>query len=562
MARSPLFRVLRRIVRRAHHANRLGIQPGELGGAAPSGPSRRDVLRGTLGAAALVPLASACGDNLGNATGPSIAIVGGGIAGLSCAHFLGLAGLRAEIYEAAMRTGGRMYTSRGMLQGDQICELGGELIDTDHLVIPALAATFGLTLDDLPAGTYNLVQDVFHFKGAIVPEATIIAQFMPVAMKMDAAIMAGDANPTEFARIDNMSIPEWLASPVAMGGPALPLTSTIRQILEMAYLGEFGLEPSDQSAWNLITLIGTDTTDGFKVFGDSDEVYHLHQGSGALPDKISATLEDQIHLDHVLTAVAADGDRFVLTFQTSDGTVTVNADHVVYALPFTKLRQVDLTGAGLTAGKMKVINELGMGTNAKLMLQFDERAWENAPGLSNGSSITDVGELQATWATSRGQDGVQGVMTNFVGGGRGLSIGDGTAESQAQMALPWLETVFPGTQAHYIAGSAIRQHWPSYEFTKGSYASYLKGQWSFLGTEGAREGNQHFCGEHCSENFQGYMEGGAETGTMVAGEILDDLGVTQPPVLAGLISQITASPRASYHAGFGQRMRISQVRRG
>ena len=76
-----------------------------------------------------------------------------------------------------------------------------------------------------------------------------------------------------------------------------------------------------------------------------------------------------------------------------------------------------------------------------------------------------------------------------------------------------------------------------------------------------REGNQHFCGEHCSENFQGYMEGGAETGALVAAELLDDLGVAQPRVLAGLIEVITAVPRASYHAGFGRRMKIAQVRR-
>jgi monoamine oxidase len=105
-------------------------------------------------------------------------------------------------------------------------------------------------------------------------------------------------------------------------------------------------------------------------------------------------------------------------------------------------------------------------------------------------------------------------------------------------------------------------HWPSYEHVKGSYASYKVGQWEFFGTEGAREGNQHFCGEHCSEDFQGFMEGGAETGAMVAAEVLDDLGIDQPPVLGRILEEATARrPRASYHAGFGKKMRISQIRR-
>jgi monoamine oxidase len=129
------------------------------------------------------------------------------------------------------------------------------------------------------------------------------------------------------------------------------------------------------------------------------------------------------------------------------------------------------------------------------------------------------------------------------------------------MALPWIETVLPGTSAGYVANSAIRQHWPSFEFTKGSYASYKKGQWAFFGLEGKREGNQHFCGEHCSEDFQGYMEGGADTGALVAAEILDDLGIAHPPALAAILAMTAARPRASYHAGRGARMKLAQIRR-
>jgi len=62
-------------------------------------------------------------------------------------------------------------------------------------------------------------------------------------------------------------------------------------------------------------------------------------------------------------------------------------------------------------------------------------------------------------------------------------------------------------------------HWPSVEHTRGSYACYLPGQASFSGLEGARAGNLHFCGEHTSVDFQGYMNGGAETGERVAAEL-------------------------------------------
>ncbi|MBA3539104.1 MAG: FAD-dependent oxidoreductase [Deltaproteobacteria bacterium] len=554
MARSPLFRTLRRLMQRANVA-RTGEAP-----VATSGPSRRDFFLGSIGAAALLPLVQACGDNTQpGAGGATVAIVGGGISGMTCAYMLSLAGVRATVYEASMRIGGRMYTQREGLAGDQLVELGGELVDSDHLVIPALARTLGLTLDDLLVDTAGLKQDIFYFNNAELSEQAIVTAFTPVAAKMAAAVMAGEAltpaGEAEFARIDAMSIPEWLETEAG-----LPDTAVIRQLLEVAYLEEFGLEVTEQSAWNLITLIDYETPDPFRVFGDSDERYHLHQGNDAIPLALADRLGDQVVLDHALTKVTAQGERVELVFATMDGDVTVLADHVVYALPFTKLREVDLTASNLSAEKLTIINELGYGTNAKLMLQFTDRHWETAHA-SGGGVITDVGELQATWATSRGQAGAQGILTNFVGGARGVAIGEGSAESQAAMVLPWIDTVLPGTQAKYIANSAIRQHWPSAPFMKGSYACYKVGQFAFFGLEGVAEGGQHFCGEHTSEDYQGYMEGGAETGAMVAAEILDTLEIRLPQLLAGLLSQLVERPRATYHGGFGDRMRVSEIRR-
>ncbi len=41
--------------------------------------------------------------------------------------------------------------------------------------------------------------------------------------------------------------------------------------------------------------------------------------------------------------------------------------------------------------------------------------------------------------------------------------------------------------------------------------------------EGLRQGNCHFCGEHTSRDFQGYLNGGVQTGEDAAAEILGDL---------------------------------------
>ena len=74
-------------------------------------------------------------------------IVGAGLAGLTCAHRLRQAGIPSTIYEAQQRVGGRCWSTRTVVPG-LVGEHGGELIDTGHHRIRALAAELGLPLED------------------------------------------------------------------------------------------------------------------------------------------------------------------------------------------------------------------------------------------------------------------------------------------------------------------------------------------------------------------------------------------------------------------------------
>jgi monoamine oxidase len=72
----------------------------------------------------------------------------------------------------------------------------------------------------------------------------------------------------------------------------------------------------------------------------------------------------------------------------------------------------------------------------------------------------------------------------------------------------------------------VRWHWPTYPFTKASYACYKPGQWTGMrGAEAAPVGNLLFAGEHCSLDYQGFMNGGAETGRLAAETVLRKVGV-------------------------------------
>ena len=165
--------------------------------------------------------------------------------------------------------------------------------------------------------------------------------------------------------------------------------------------------------------------------------------------------------------------------------------------------------ADLPPAKRRAIAELGYGTNAKLMIGFKARTWRTRYA-SSGSTLSDL-PYQLTWETSRLQAGDSGILTNFTGGRHGVELGQGAAADRAAEVAGQLDRVYPGLAA--LRTKEARFHWPSFPYTRGSYACYLPGQWtSIRGAEGEPVGNLHFAGEHCSLAAQGFMEGGCETG--------------------------------------------------
>ncbi|WP_232379539.1 flavin monoamine oxidase family protein [Polyangium fumosum] len=496
---------------------------------------RRRFLEMSAAALTLPIAASACGGEdppkPPPAGEPTIAIVGGGIAGLHCAYRLKKLGVTATVYEASKRIGGRMYSDLATFPDGQHCELGGELIDTGHETMHDLAAELGIDLLDYKEDDPNLEHLVAHFGGTKLTEAEILSGFEPIAAKIDEALATLTDQEDLFVyydkpnggeALDALSLSAWLDQ-IGTSGP-------VRTLLEVAYNIEYGLEPDVTNVLNMMFLISTDTS-SFDVFGDSDELFHAKDGNDTFPTRLAEDLNpEQIELEAALVALREEADgRYVLTFSRGSGTFEVTADHVVLALPFTKLREVTLD-VELPDAKKRAIAELGYGTNAKLMVGFSSRPWRDAG--SNGETFSDL-PYQSTWETSRLQPGASGILTNFTGGNPGIQIGMGTPEERAAEFLDQIDQVFPGTKAAHN-DKVARFHWPTHPFTLASYSAYKVGQYTTItGSESLRVKNLHFAGEHTSLDAQGYMEGGALSGAIAADEIAGDLGISTQALLRG-----------------------------
>jgi monoamine oxidase len=215
-----------------------------------------------------------------------------------------------------------------------------------------------------------------------------------------------------------------------------------------------------------------------------------------------------------------------------------NFDRVILALPFAVLRTLNYRKANFDSLKNTAIQQLGGGRNDKLQLQFTSRYWDGTgswPGVGNGNSYADTG-YQNTWDVTRSQPGSTGILVDYTGGNVAGSFAPSTPYSAAttnpqvttyaKAFLQQIEPVYRGITAKWNGRATLSV--PALDPNLNCSYSYWKvGQYhSFSGYEKARQpfpnGPIHFAGEHCSQDFQGFMEGGASEGVRAAGEILAD----------------------------------------
>ena len=297
---------------------------------------------------------------------------------------------------------------------------------------------------------------------------------------------------------------------------------------DVAYNIEYGLETTRQSALNLVYLLAYQPSrHGFAVSRASDETFHIRGGNDQLPARVAATLPAGfVNLGWRLGRIAREPDgTWRLGF---DGRPDDVADHVLLAIPFSVLRTLDYGAAGFDDLKRTAIEELGYGTNAKLALQGRSRPWRaSGPwGISTvRSSPTWPSRTPGRCRAASRAPKASSSTTRAVTPGRRSAI-------RARQASPPRRAASSRNSSACSPGSATsgpglpRSLRPrsSRCSARGSYACYLVGQYTrFGGIEGAPAGTCHFAGEHCSTDFQGYMEGAAVEGIRAAKEILHDL---------------------------------------
>ncbi|MBX9806332.1 MAG: FAD-dependent oxidoreductase [Flavobacteriaceae bacterium] len=465
-----------------------------------------------------------------DAKGKKVVVVGAGIAGLNAAYQLSKAGIKATIYEADGRLGGRILTHYDdSLDMGIYPEFGGDFIDSNHEDMIGLAREFKLELTDMysESKAAHLRHETFFFDGRHISEQEIIKEFKKIVPKLNKSIKSlGEDYDTPAALVlDKMTLKDFINS--------LVCAQWLKDIFTAAFIAEFGLDTSEQSAINMLDMLDTDTKEGFKVFGDSDEKYRIKKGNSTLIEHLGEKLEGSIVMNSILTAISNKDGKYTLSFKDKED---VQADYVILTIPFTMLRNVKMELSEMTAEKMNSIQELGYGQNNKLFLGYENRPWREGKNKFYGYLFHK--DIHDGWDSSsvKSKENKKGVYCCFFGGDPSIQLSDVAVknpyapswhvwktdlpQNELDKYVGEMEQVFPGSKSTY-SNKHVFASWSSYPFVKASYTCPKPGQWNTAMLHTSEPiGDVYFAGEHCSVDYQGFMNGAAETGRLAAEQII------------------------------------------
>jgi len=475
-----------------------------------SGATRRAVLQ----ALAIGGVATALPRPAAARPAGRVAIIGGGIAGLTALHHLREAHVDAFLYEGRGRTGGRMYTHKS---GDWTFEVGGQLVNTDHYDMQALLKRFDIPLIDRKAEPHDTL---ILANGRLVSDTELAEALRPIAAQIGKDADRLDKDQARVAPdLDRMSIHDYLDRHAA-----LIRQPWLRQLLEATSRTEYGVEPKRASAIELIFNLPTVDGQRAEVLGGADERYVIEGGSSALVEAMSAHYADRIATGKRLLRVESG-----LRLHFLDGSAET-ADTLIVAVPGPVTRQIDFR-VPLPAQWRAFIGEMELGLNEKVQSGTNATPWRGPMGVGGELWQTDA---DAGWALGwdgsvHRKDGVSPVWTWFLGGDE---VPRAESESPSDLAKRFAASAAPAIPGLIEAatGPFTRTNWHAQSLTLGAYCNYAPGQLTRFskllcvedesGSQVPHAGRIWFAGEHLSDAFPGYMNGAAQTGRMAAGAIL------------------------------------------
>jgi len=472
---------------------------------------RRDALR-LLAVLSGMALATGCGRGSRPERTVDVAVVGAGLSGLYAAMLLERAGLTVQVFEAADRIGGRLWTLDAIPGAP---EGGGNVIGSTYARIVDTARALGVTMERVPAllpedaGTRLWVNNTL-----ITPDqwsASPLNPFPPAFRSLPPARVL----PAMLPPVPLVDQSDWRLPSLAQYD--IPITDA----LTAHRLDADGLELLDVNFGYGNHLSQTSLLHYYHVMAnlaaaiaEGGSLMRVVGGNQRLPEAMAAALRDPVLTGTRIQRIARATEGFYRLEVAGGG--AYRADRVVLALPTPAFASIDFAPA-LPIQQRSALAALTYHKVYQAHLVVKRPVWRER-GLP--ATIWSNRSIERVLPHSD-SDGNVTNLTLWVNGD-GADRFDGADAASAEALVHAELTALYGDAADGLELAALHS-WQQQEGYSGAYATWRPGDIQTLTPWLDRPGDGlHFAGEHTARAMRG-MEGAMESGERVAIEVLEQL---------------------------------------
>ncbi|GAA0983334.1 FAD-dependent oxidoreductase [Acrocarpospora macrocephala] len=448
----------------------------------------------------------------GVSTPKRVLVIGAGMAGLVAAYELIGRGHEVTVLEAQDRVGGRVHTLRGFAPG-LYAEAGAMRIPRVHDLTLEYCHRFGL---DLRPFVMDNPRTLAYIQGKRLTMGQLDAE--PDLLDFDLAPHEQGRTYTDLWREATAEIHDLYAQE---GENALDrLCAEYDRYSIRAFLLERGFSPGAIELYGIMSFreanLNAAIIEQFReIIGRAfEDMQEIVGGSDRLPTALYQQIKDQVRFGHEVHAIEQDADGVRLHVRTTTGHTTLTADYAICTIPFSVLRDVEITPP-FSRGKQRAIRELHYNASTKILFQVRRRFWERTDGIVGGTTVTDLPIRRICYPSfSDPHEDRAVLLASYTWGQDALRWGAMSRERRIQQALEDVAKVHPEINDTFEFG--VSHCWYDDPWAAGAFALFEPQQQSGLHEDILKpEGRIHFAGEHCSL-WHAWIEGALESGLRAA----------------------------------------------